>query len=106
MLDFSSFRVLTFDCYGTLIDWEAGILGCLRPLLNAHGRPPSNDEILELYGRLELEQESGDYMPYRRVLQNVVRGFGQHFGFTPTNEEVASQAQSAVGATAASRGTL
>jgi 2-haloacid dehalogenase len=94
MHDFSSFRVLTFDCYGTLINWEAGILGCLRPLLNARGRTPSNDQILELYGNLELEQESGDYMPYRRVLQNVVRGFGQHFGFTPTAEEVASLPES------------
>jgi len=90
MLDFSRFRVLTFDCYGTLINWEAGILECLRPLLHAHGQRPSNDEILELYARLELEQETGEYMPYRRVLQNVVRGFGQNFGFTPTAAEVAS----------------
>jgi 2-haloacid dehalogenase len=94
MLDFSSFRVLTFDCYGTLINWEAGILRCMRPLLRAHGCMASDDEILALYAKLEHEQESGDYMPYRRVLQNVVRGFGQHFGFSATVEEVASLPQS------------
>ena len=33
MLDFSRFEYLSFDCYGTLIDWESGILGYLRPLL-------------------------------------------------------------------------
>ena len=33
MLDFSRFEVLTFDCYGTLINWEAGILPVLRRIL-------------------------------------------------------------------------
>ena len=33
MLEFERYRVLTFDCYGTLIDWENGILNALRPLL-------------------------------------------------------------------------
>ena len=36
-MDFGRFEILTFDCYGTLIDWEAGILGALRPLLARHG---------------------------------------------------------------------
>ena len=39
MLDFTRFRVLTFDCYGTLIDWESGIFAVLRPILAAHNRP-------------------------------------------------------------------
>ena len=37
MLDFSRFEYLSFDCYGTLIDWESGILGYLRPLLHSKG---------------------------------------------------------------------
>lgn len=90
MLDFESFRVLTFDCYGTLINWEAGILGCLRPLLQSHGRTPPDAQILDLYASFELEQEGGTYLPYRRVLENVVGAFGREFGFTPTDEEAAS----------------
>jgi 2-haloacid dehalogenase len=90
MLDFSAFRVLTFDCYGTLIDWEAGILSCLRPLLQSHGHSLSDDQILELYAKFELDQESGQYIPYRRVLENVVRAFGQHLRFTPSTEEAAT----------------
>ena len=38
MLDFSRFEILTFDCYGTLIDWETGILSVLHRLLSAHGK--------------------------------------------------------------------
>ena len=45
-VDFESPRVLTFDCYGTLIDWEAGILMAMRPLLAEHGRCPRDEEIL------------------------------------------------------------
>ncbi|MBV9610383.1 MAG: haloacid dehalogenase type II [Acidobacteria bacterium] len=97
MLDFSSFRALTFDCYGTLINWEAGILGCLRPLLDAHGQNCSDDQILELYAQIESEQESGEYIPYRCVLENVVRGFGRHFGFTPTAAQVSSLPESLPG---------
>ena len=38
MLDFSRFKILTFDCYGTLIHWEDGILRCLHRILAAHGK--------------------------------------------------------------------
>ena len=38
MLDFAQFEWLSFDCYGTLIDWEAGILGYLQTLLERKGR--------------------------------------------------------------------
>jgi len=37
-MDFSHFTTITFDCYGTLIDWEAGILPALRGVLAAHGQ--------------------------------------------------------------------
>ena len=59
MLDFRRFRVLTFDCYGTLIDWESGILSALRPLLRAHGKTLSDEQTLEIYGELEAEVEAG-----------------------------------------------
>ena len=50
MLDFKSFRLLTFDCYGTLIDWETGIFSALRPILQEHGKVVSDSTLLELYG--------------------------------------------------------
>lgn len=84
-----SFEVLTFDCYGTLIDWESGILKALRPLLKANGAKATDEQLLELYAELESKAEAGAWKPYRAVLKEVVRGLGLRFGFpvTPKDEE-------------------
>jgi 2-haloacid dehalogenase len=79
--DFSSVRVITFDCYGTLIDWENGILSALRSILSAHGVELADAEILGVYGELEAEAEAGEFRPYREVLRDVVRAFGEGLGF-------------------------
>ena len=86
-LDFSRFRIITFDCYGTLIDWESGILSAIRPILSAHGAHLSDPEILRMYGEIEADEESGEYRPYREILQAVVRGFGTRLGFGPSEKE-------------------
>ncbi|MGN6758161.1 MAG: haloacid dehalogenase type II [Thermomicrobiales bacterium] len=87
MFEFDRFTHLTFDCYGTLIDWERGILAALRPVLTEHGLSVSDDAILELYGELEAAAEAGPYQPYRAILATVIDGFGARFGFTPTTVE-------------------
>lgn len=94
MLDFDRFTHLTFDCYGTLIDWERGILAAVQPLLARHGVARGDDEVLELYGALESAAEAGEYRPYREVLATVVDGLGARLGFAPTPEERASLAAS------------
>jgi 2-haloacid dehalogenase len=90
MLDFNRFEVMTFDCYGTLINWEAGILPVLHRILAAHGKNADDAELLKLYGDYELLSEQGPFHPYREVLQSVVRRFGAELGFTPTAEETRS----------------
>jgi 2-haloacid dehalogenase len=90
MLDFSRFEVLTFDCYGTLIDWEAGILSALHRILSAHGKKIEDATILKLYGDFEQRSEQGLFHPYREVLQSVVRRFGAELGFIPTDAEARS----------------
>ncbi|MFZ1009521.1 MAG: haloacid dehalogenase type II [Candidatus Sulfotelmatobacter sp.] len=92
MLDFSRFEILTFDCYGTLINWEEGILDCLHRILAAHRTNKEIDDatILQLYGDFEAGAEQGEYRPYREILQSVVRQFGERLGFAPTDEEVRS----------------
>ena len=89
-MDFSRFQVLTFDCYGTLIDWESGILGALRPLLAAHGKTLDDGAILALYSELEPAIQQESYRPYRQVLEEVVRALGQRLGFSPTDAEAES----------------
>jgi 2-haloacid dehalogenase len=94
LLDFSQFELLTFDCYGTLINWEEGILRCLHRVLAAHGKDTDDATILRLYGDFEARAEQGEYRRYREVLQSVVRQFGEKLGFAPTDEEVRSLPES------------
>jgi 2-haloacid dehalogenase len=86
-LDYSGFDALTFDCYGTLIDWEAGILAALRPTLAARGIDPPGDELLEAFGRAEATAESGRYLPYRDVLASCLREICSGYGVEPSDEE-------------------
>jgi 2-haloacid dehalogenase len=86
-LDFSRFRIITFDCYGTLIDWETGILGAIRPILSAHKAHLSDVDMLRMYGEIEAEEESCAYQPYKEILRAVVRGFGTRLGFVPSEKE-------------------
>ena len=90
MLDFHRFQALTFDCYGTMIDWEKGIFSALRPILEAHGKTIDDFALLKLYSELELKAEQGEFRKYREVLQSVVAGFGEQLGFKPSEEEIRS----------------
>ena len=94
MFDFSRFEVLTFDCYGTLINWEGGLLPALRQVLSSHSTNIDDAKILELYGEFEPRAELPPYRTYRDVLGSVVRDFGSKFGFSPTADEVRSLADS------------
>ncbi len=93
-MDFSRFKVLTFDCYGTLVDWESGILGALRPILRRHRCDISDQELLEVYAGLEAAAEDGPFRPYRSVLENVVHALGERLGFSPSAEEARSLPES------------
>ena len=86
MLRWNDFEVLTFDCYGTLIDWETGILESLRPIFAAHRIELIPDSVLELYGELESAAERGAYREYKTVLRLVLEGLGARLGFAPTTE--------------------
>jgi 2-haloacid dehalogenase len=90
----TDFKALTFDCYGTLIDWERGILAALRPVLDRHAIALSDDAALELYGELESAAEAGSYRPYHELLATVMDGFGERLGFVPSADERAALAAS------------
>ena len=89
-MDFARFTTISFDCYGTLINWEPGILPTLRALLSRHHQNAPDAAILELYGEFEAEAETGPYQSYRKVLESVVQRFGRHFGFTPAPDDLRS----------------
>jgi 2-haloacid dehalogenase len=94
MSDWDRFVALTFDCYGTLIDWETGIINGLRPVLSAHNIDLSDDELLETYAELETFTELSivpicePMLTYKEVLTIVLFRFAQKYGFQPTPEEM------------------
>lgn len=88
MLNFDRFEALTFDCYGTLIDWETGLWNALQQVLRAHGIVSGADETLELFGRLESAAEAGPYLTYRAVLRSVLAGMGEQLKFVPAPAEL------------------
>jgi len=88
MLQWNDFEVLTFDCYGTLIDWETGILDTLRPIFATHRVELIPEETLELYGELESTAERGEYREYKAVLRLVLERLGARLGFVHTAEEL------------------
>ena len=86
-IDPARYDALTFDCYGTLIDWERGLLGYLKPLLERKDVHTIDDWTLAFFGDAEARLEAGPYRPYREVLGGVLDAFGTRLGFAPTDAE-------------------
>lgn len=84
----SDHRVLSFDCYGTLIDWETGIWDALQPLLTANGPTDVNrSSALSAFARFEAAQEAATpAAPYPVVLGSVHRAIADHFSMITTEE--------------------
>ncbi|MBX3002199.1 MAG: haloacid dehalogenase type II [Caldilineaceae bacterium] len=93
-MNFNQFTHLTFDCYGTLIDWERGILAALTPLIEGRGLPVDPAQILRLYAKYEAAEEAGPYKRYGDVLRGVMDGIAAEFGFTPSEDERNALAES------------
>jgi 2-haloacid dehalogenase len=75
-------QIITFDCYGTLIDWESGIVAALEGWLARHGRSASRAEILHQYAAFEPEAQVGLYRRYRDVLAVVMHRFSESYGIS------------------------
>jgi 2-haloacid dehalogenase len=94
--DFGRFDVLTFDCYGTLIDWEAGILRALRTALGAQARDVHDEDLLAAFARHEAAADSGPYLRYRAILAKTARGVASELDVT-TDDDAASAFGDSVG---------
>jgi len=94
MLDFHKFDVLTFDCYGTLIDWETGILKAVRNVLRRHSLEFDDQSILDAYARAEAKYEAAAYEPYTDVLRKVMKEMSAELLIEPTDAELGAIARS------------
>lgn len=80
----ADFDALTFDCYGTLIDWETGILAALRPLLARCVRAPGPDAALSDFAGHETALEASDpRLNYRDLLAAVHGRLARDWGVAP-----------------------
>ncbi|MXP64639.1 haloacid dehalogenase type II [Roseomonas sp. M0104] len=78
------FRVLTFDCYGTLIDWESGIYDALQPLLRRGGLDLPRDAVLEAFAHHESAQQAETpAMRYAELLSQVHHRLADEWGIEP-----------------------
>jgi len=89
-LQLTSFKALTFDCYGTLIDWESGILAELKPWLAPHGLGLTDDQVLEAFGAEESRIEAATpRKPYPEVLADTLRALGKRWNVSASDAAAA-----------------
>lgn len=89
-MDLRAFKALTFDCYGTLIDWESGILAELKPWVAASGLKLSDDQILEAYGEAESACEVATPSKiYPGILADTMRALAKHWSISASDAQAA-----------------
>ena len=75
-------KVATFDCYGTLIDWEGGAASFLYDVARRHeDDPPTGRALRERWEEVQFELLQGDYLPYREVLGQSLRAWAEERGY-------------------------
>jgi 2-haloalkanoic acid dehalogenase type II len=87
----SDFKMLTFDTYGTLIDWESGIYNALGPLLDKLPLRLDRDEVLELFASFEMQQQADTpAQVYSALLAEVSKSIAQKWQIKLSDEEAAT----------------
>jgi len=80
-------QVITFDCYGTLIDWETGIWGAFRAAAAIDGVTLGRQQVVDKYHAIEAMVERGGYRPYRDVLAETARRVAAECGWSISREQ-------------------
>jgi 2-haloacid dehalogenase len=81
--------LVTFDCYGTLVDWEGGAAAFLYDLALREGEdaPPPGPELRARWEEIQFELLRGEYRPYREVLAASLLAWMEERGYRPRDEE-------------------
>lgn len=91
----TDFRVLSFDCYGTLVDWESGIRAAIAPWLEGQGREVPREEILAAFAHAEAGAEAArPGAPYPEILADVHRQLARDWGLAPSDKHARAFAAS------------
>ncbi len=89
------YEALSFDCYGTLIDWEAGISTVLTQWATGHGVSAGGEELLTRYSTHEAAAEADHPTdPYPEILARSLRGLGAELGVEVNQQDADTFARS------------
>src|SRR5262249_32955457 len=90
LMDLTAFKALTFDCYGTLIDWEGGILAGPKPWAAASGHKLTDDQILEAFGEAESACEVATPSKlYPGILADTMKALAKHWSISASEAQAA-----------------
>lgn len=82
-----NYDIISFDCYGTLVDWETSIVQTTQGILLSHDAHMNDNVVLEYFSVFEpTEQTNGG--SYRQVLRRVLQRYGTRLGFVPTEDQL------------------
>jgi len=88
IVDLTDFDALSFDCYGTLIDWEAGIAAVLGPWARSRGLDSGDEALLTAYSGHEARAEAEHPAdPYPLILARSLRDLGRELGARVTDQD-------------------
>jgi 2-haloacid dehalogenase/putative hydrolase of the HAD superfamily len=82
MAEARRFDVVTFDCYGTLVDWEGGLAAAFLDAARADGVPLERGAVIRAYMEVERAVEAERYRRYREVLAETARGVAARLGWS------------------------
>jgi 2-haloacid dehalogenase len=94
-MELTDFEALSFDCYGTLIDWETGIAAALAPWLHKRGVRAEAEQLLASFALHESEAEAAHPTDlYPQILARCIRALGEEYGAPVDEYDIAGFASS------------
>ncbi len=79
-MNFNQFKLISFDCYGTLVDWKRSLMDIMNPFVIRHKLDLSKDQLFDLFLKADQKNIDGDYKPYSDVLVAIMDEMGKELG--------------------------
>ena len=76
-MDFNQFKLISFDCYGTLVDWKTSLMDILDPFITRNKLDISKDKLFDLFLKADQKIIREDYRPYHDVLVTIMDEMGK-----------------------------
>ncbi len=88
------YEIITFDCYGTLIDWEGGISGAIAAAAKSAGIDVRQNEVMQAYLQVEPTIQAAEYRRYRDILAEAAAKTARLLGWSVKSEHAAFLSES------------